>query len=117
MFTLAELRTPKSKQSKELKAKIERLRRLHKKIDEDFLNNRVEPRLIVVIAEGVDLKNYRPQDADSWEPQHFTNITVNLNKYIAKYDYDIANVLHPSNAKRTAEDERNFRKTAVYEIL
>jgi len=29
---------------------------MHKKIDDDFLDNRIEPRIIVIVADGVSLK-------------------------------------------------------------
>ena len=90
---------------------------MHKRVDENFLNNRVEPRLVVIIAENVDLKRYKPSQDQQWEPKHYTNVTINLNKYIAKYDYDIGQVLYASNAKRSDSDEALFRKSAVYEIM
>lgn len=55
LLTIDELRTPTAHQSKDLKEKIEHLRRLHRKIDEEFLDNRIAPRLIVIIADCVDL--------------------------------------------------------------
>ena len=42
---------------------------------------------------------------------------INLNKYIAKYDYDIASKVCTNNEKRTAKDEESFKKAALYEIL
>lgn len=33
---------------------------MYKKIDEDFLNNRIVPKLVVVIAENVDINTYKP---------------------------------------------------------
>jgi hypothetical protein len=65
----------------------------------------VEPRLVVIIAENFDLKRYKPSEDQRWEPKHYTNVTLNLNKYIAKYDYDIGQVLYPSQTKRQEGDQ------------
>lgn len=116
LFSLEELRKPTAKQSKELKQKILLLRKMHRKIDNDFLDNRLEPRLIVIIADCVDLKQ-KEEAENSWEPRHYSNVTINVNKYIAKYDYDIGQVMQSSNARRHEADELNFRKAAVYEIM
>jgi hypothetical protein len=70
-----------------LKAKIHHLRRLHSKVDDAFLDNRIAPRLIVIIAEGV---KFEFAGNKSWDPKRHSNITININKYIAKYDYDVA---------------------------
>ena len=117
IFTLEQLRSPPSKQTKELKSNLDRLRQMYKRINEDFLNNRIVPRLVVVIAEHVDIGSYKPSTDQQWQPQHHLNITINLNKYIAKYDYDIAHVLHATTAKRTAAEEFKFKQQAVFEIL
>ena len=53
LFTIEELRTPAAYQSKQLKSKIAHLKKLHNKIDDDFLDNRIAPRLLVIIAEKV----------------------------------------------------------------
>jgi len=45
------------------------------------------------------------------------NTVINLNKYIAKYDYDIASKVCTNNEKRAAKDEESFKKAALYEIL
>jgi len=51
------------------------------------LDNRIAPRLIVIIAEGV---KFEFAGNKSWDPKRHSNITININKYIAKYDYDVA---------------------------
>ena len=90
---------------------------MYKKIDEDFLNNRIVPKLVVIIAEHVDINRYKPSTDQAWQPPHHLNLTININKYIAKYDYDIAHVLHATTAKRVARDEFKFKQQAVFEIL
>ena len=54
---------------------------------------------------------------NSWEPQQHTNVTVNINKYIAKYDYDIAQYVCPNTIRRKNEDMREFDLQAIYEVL
>jgi hypothetical protein len=77
---------PQSQMPSEIKHKIKLLQKHHKRIDEDFLDNRIEPRIVVFIADGVktDTKSC------TWEPKHYANVAININKYIAKYDYEIA---------------------------
>jgi len=72
----------------------------------------------VIVADGLDLRNTDPESNQlSWEPQHYTNVTININKYIAKYDYDIGQSICPTHLRRNIEDENNFKKTAIFEIL
>lgn len=117
VFSLEVLRSPLVKLSKTMKQKVALLKRRHKQVDNEFLEKRVEPRLIVIVADGHNMKVFKKQTHKSWEPRQYSNVTININKYIAKYDYDIAQLICPSNAKRLAEDESNFRKAAIYEIL
>ena len=64
----------------------------HKKIDEKFLDERIKPRVIIFMEDGTNLIQSRP---DRHEVPIFTkrgpnNVAININKYIAKYDFDIA---------------------------
>jgi hypothetical protein len=52
VFTLDVLRCPLYKLSKYDRERITLLKKLYSKIDESFLDNVVEPRLIVIIAES-----------------------------------------------------------------
>jgi len=41
----------------------------------------------VIIADGVKIEK---EGNKSWDPKRHSNITININKYIAKYDYVVA---------------------------
>ena len=55
--------------------------------------------MIVLIPEGVDIKNFKDA-SNKWDPRSQSNMVINLNKFIGKYDYDIAQLVCPNNAKR-----------------
>ena len=45
------------------------------------------------------------------------NILININKYIVKYDFDIADKLKCNPRNRTEQMEGDFKRAAIYEIL
>jgi len=73
-----------------MKSRIAALRKLHTKVDDNFLDMRIKPRYVVIVADGLNLADFDKWDKKNWEQKHYSNVTVNLNRYIAKYDYDIA---------------------------
>jgi len=73
-----------------MKYRIAALRKLHTKVDDNFLDKRIKPRYVVIVADGLNIANFDKRDKKNWEKKHYSNVTVNLNRYIAKYDYDIA---------------------------
>jgi len=95
------------------------LKKLHKKVDEEFLNKRVEPRLIVIVADSANMsaETVEKSQNKSWLPRKKDNIVINLNKYIAKYDYDIAAKVCSYQERRNTNDEESFKKAALFEIL
>jgi hypothetical protein len=91
VFSIEVLRAPAYKFSKKTRQKLDMLRRLHKKVDDDFLNKRVKPRLIVIAVDGANMgPDAAPLENKPWLPRSKDNVVINLNKYIAKYDYDVA---------------------------
>jgi hypothetical protein len=52
VFTIEQLTMPTCQMSAELKTQIAQLKRMYKKIDNDFLENRIVPRLIVIVSES-----------------------------------------------------------------
>ena len=116
VFSIQTLRTPLRDLSPATKRKVLKLKTLHKRVDDDFLDNRIEPRLVILIPEGADIKNFRESSKKKWNPPAQSNLVINLNKFIGKYDYDIAQLICPSNAKRIEGAEEKFRRTAIYEI-
>ena len=51
VFTLKELRQPDAAMSKKFKKRMAHLKELHSKIDEEFLEKRLAPRLVLFMAE------------------------------------------------------------------
>jgi hypothetical protein len=77
-----------------MKARITTLRKLHNKVDDNFLDNRIKPRYVVIVADGFNMASFDKKDKKNWESKHYSNVTINLNRYIAKYDYDIAQIFN-----------------------
>lgn len=120
VFSLEVLRMPLYKQSKKTKQKLKMLRKLHSKVDEEFLDKRVKPRFIIIMQDGATMESknsVKGNQNQPWTVRTHDNTVINLNKYIAKYDYDIASKVCTNNEKRTAKDEESFKKAALYEIL
>jgi hypothetical protein len=93
------------------------LRKLHKRVDNDFLDKRVEPRFVMFVASDIDVKTLNQPRYATWEPENKSNVLINVNKYIAKYDFDIADKLKYNPMIRKLEVEINFKRAAIYEIL
>jgi hypothetical protein len=41
-----------------MKHRITTLKKLHKKIDEEFLEKRIEQRFVVIVADGLNMENF-----------------------------------------------------------
>jgi hypothetical protein len=118
VFSIEVLRAPAYKFNKKTRQKLEMLKRLHKKVDDDFLNKRVKPRLIVIAVDGANMgPDAEPLENKPWLPRSKDNVVINLNKYIAKYDYDIAAKVCTNQERRNVKDEESFKRAALFEIL
>ena len=111
------LRMPTVAMNKTTKQKFAMLRKLHKRVDNDFLDKRVEPRFVTFVASDIDVKTLNQPRHATWEPENKSNVLINVNKYIAKYDFDIADKLKYNPMIRKLEVEINFKRLAIYEIL
>ena len=58
VFTIEELRSPLVQLSKHMKQRITTLKKLHKKIDEEFLEKRIEHRFVVIVADGLNMETF-----------------------------------------------------------
>jgi len=47
---------------------------------------------------------------ETWKPKNKSNVLININKYIAKYDFDIAAKFKFNPRRRKLETEMNFRR-------
>ncbi len=108
---------PSHSMNKMTKQKFALLKKLHSRIDNDFLDRRVEPRLLMFVASDLDVRTLNQPRYVTWEPLSQSNVLINVNKYIAKYDFDIAEKLKFNPMLRKLEVEMNFRRAAIYEIL
>ena len=99
------------------KQKFALLKKLHKRIDDEFLDKRVEQRYVMFVAANIDVRTLNQKRYETWEPSNKSNVLININKYIAKYDFDIADKLKYNPMIRKLEVEMNFRRAAIYEIL
>lgn len=69
------------------------------------------------VASDFDLTKIRDHREETWEPRNKQNILININKYIVKYDFDIADKLKCNPRNRTEQMEGDFKRAAIYEIL
>ena len=79
---------------------------MHSAIDDDFLDRRIEAQNIVFVP-------YRTTQAEatpSWEPSNLNNVVININKYRAKYDFDIAQKLKMIARYRNKNAENLFKR-------
>lgn len=100
---------------KQLKATNE----THKKINETFLETRIVPRVVVFMADGTNMSKKKSAD-EKHEVAIFTkrgpnNVAININKFIAKYDFDIAMKLK-KNLTEKEEMEREEKERIKREI-
>ena len=67
----------------------------HKRINEKFLDTKIIPRMVIFMADGTNLSKHKQTVDSKHEVAIFTkrgpnNVAININKFIAKYDFDIA---------------------------
>ena len=77
----------------------------HKRIDEKFLNLRIKPRIVIFMVDGTNLvkQDRNKHDVAIFENRGPNNVAININKYIAKYDFEIARKLKPDGDERKQE--------------
>jgi hypothetical protein len=86
--------------SKEFKERLKDLKTKHKFVDNEFLSL-FEKRFIIFIEDGADLK----ADCFCFGSEHLEKawnhkdkmLKIDVNWYIAKYDFDVAKKLKPTN--------------------
>ena len=94
-FSIENLRLPYHMMAIHHKKQLQTCQRQYKKLSQDFLDKHIKPRVILFVADGTDLKDIGPQrnrdgklEYGAWVGPN--NIAIDVNKYIAKYDFDIA---------------------------
>jgi hypothetical protein len=80
--------------SKDQKRRVSQLRQLHKELDDNFLDNRLKPRYIVIVSESFQLGD--TTEKKPWEKEKADCIAVNVNRFIAKYDACVARLVNPA---------------------
>lgn len=126
MFEIKNLRKPFHMLDLITKKQLKNTTEKHKKIDNAFLNQRIKPRVIIFMEDGTNLaklKQERNENLALFEKKGPNNVAINVNKFIAKYDFDIAIKLKP-DLEKEEEDERDeneirqtFHTNAILEIL
>lgn len=110
---------------------LEKICEKHKKLDEYFLDNYIQQRVIVFIADDTDINGMKfgKHDVAILQNRNPNNIAININKFIAKYDYDIAKKVKPTLDDLSDDNEKpltpepeevtkkRFRDNAILEIL
>jgi len=93
---------------------------MHNKIDTEFLEDRIEERFIIFMEDGMNIKDISNPIAvleNGIKKELPNNLVINVSKYIAKYDYDIADKVKRSLRPRSQGVINLFNKNAILEIL
>ena len=129
MFSISNLRKPYHMLDNVTRKQLSVTLTKHKKIDENFLENRIKPRMVIIMADGTDLNSHKNKDKHQvpiFRKRGPNNVAININKYIAKYDFDIARKLNPNTEDKKGENEivhnedevrHTFNTNAILEIL
>ena len=80
----------------------------HKRIDDAFLDAKIKPRIIIFMEDGTNL-TAQSNDVPIYEKKGPNNIAININKYIAKYDFEIASKLKHTEKEKINADESYVR--------
>jgi hypothetical protein len=102
MYDIPTLRRPLFTLTHDEQQKLKRLQLQHEGVTEDFLHNHLVPRYIVFIdSERNMLQLSRIAERDLIPRAEFKqmvrNVVINVNYYIAKYDFEIANKIRPTH--------------------
>ena len=95
MFVIDNLRQPYHMLDALTKKQLNRTIETHKKIDESFLDSKIVPRIVIFMEDGTNLASAKNKEDRKHEVAIFAkrgpnNVAININKFIAKYDFDIA---------------------------
>ena len=112
MFAIDNLRQPYHMLDALTKKQLNRTIETHKKIDESFLDSKIVPRIVIFMEDGTNLASAKNKEDRKHEVAIFAkrgpnNVAININKFIAKYDFDIAMKLkkNEDDADELDEDE------------
>ena len=101
-------------------------------MDNKFLDEKIKPWIVVFIQDGTNINeewqvspskmNKPKHEVSLFEKQGPNNVAINLNKFIAKYDFDIARKLMKNEEKESLYRDQifvreQFRDNAIMEIL
>jgi hypothetical protein len=99
-LTINQFKVPDYMMSKEFKERLKDLKRKHKRVDDEFLAL-FQKRFIIFIEDGTDLKEdclcFYPHQVDKAWNHKEKMLKIDVNWYIAKYDFDVAKKLKPTN--------------------
>ena len=82
------------------KQQLKTCQKQYKKISDTFLERHIKPRIVIFVEDGTNLKSLQPARNKHGRLEYGTktgpnNVAIDVNKYIAKYDFDIAMKLQP----------------------
>ena len=142
MFAIENLRQPLHFLDATTKKQLDRTSQRHKRIDDAFLTERIKPRYVIFMEDGADMvddtfsdnimsSSENPNPKKATKPSKLdkkkkpNNVAININKFIAKYDFDIAAKLQRCEREEGGDgverDEHEVREqfatNAVLEVL
>ena len=138
MFAIDNLRQPLHFLDATTKKQLDKTTQKHKRIDEAFLTQRIKPRYVIFMEDGADMVDETfsdniassPENPKKAQSSHVVkrkpnNVAININKYIARYDFDIASKLQRREREEGADEQERdeqevreqFATNAVLEVL
>ena len=74
---------------------------------------------MIIVEDGTDLRGFRTKEYNP-AVDDYKQIKINLNKYLLKYDYEVAGTLAGQTNNKYAfckENQRDFNEKAFQELL
>lgn len=111
------------------KKQVNMIAERYHKINDRFLKERIKPRMIIFMEDGTSLSKLKMEKfRPDYEKRGPNNVAININTFVAKYDFDIAKKLkqdaeedHESDSDEMkmskAEINQTFKTNAILEIL
>lgn len=96
MFAVSNIRKPYHMLDSWTKKQLEHTVEKYKRIDDKFLDEKIRPRIIVFMEDGTNLSSLqkdRMLEVPAYEKKGPNNVVLNVSKFMAKYDFEIASKL------------------------
>lgn len=128
IMDIEKMRQPYHLMDIQTKRQVNRIAQRYHKINDRFLKEKIKPRMIVFMEDGTSLSKLKMEKfRPDYEKRGPNNVAININTFIAKYDFDIARKLKQDAEDRDSDSDEpkmsveeicmTFKTNAILEIL